>query len=390
MICRDKAYERAKPPCIQVYQQFQNLKLKIKNTRDKLDEINSIVTTRNIHRSSSSSSSDDEIVDHYYHQHHHYEKYKRLSIKNDKTIAPMTMGGRIISSELVSKGDIDGLLDDIEQQFLAVQNSMKFIRNQIDIIELKKRDDDNDNDSHSVKQRQMMNRIDFDGEVSSTVVERHSSMIDSQEHTQKHSSKNILRDNNSRLAHTHSSSPVADHHHLHRSKYASIHTVDSGDDSQRQQQSHIKSSYPQHLPIQHHHHLTPSSSSSSSLTVNHQKVVIKRSWDTLRQSLKLSMSKRPVYNFELYEQLCDMKGNDELSTGVDIDYEGADDATKKLLWKQVSTIYRSMKSTQKTRDNTDGKMIQTSLTYIIMTIHAYIRHHSHDHININFLYLQLV
>ena len=273
----------------------------------------------------------------------------------------MTMGGRIISSELVSKGDIDGLLDDIEQQFLTVQNSMKFIRNQIDIIERKKRDDDNDNDSHSVKQRQMMNRIDFDGEVSSTVVERHSSMIDSQEHTQKHSSKNILRDNNSRLAHTHSSSPVADHHHLHRSKYASIHTVDSGDDSQRQQLSHINSSYPQHLPIQHHHHLTPSSSSSSSLTVNHQKVVMKRSWDALRQSLKLSMSKRPVYNFELYEQLCDMKGNDELSTGVDIDYEGADDATKKLLWKQVSTIYRSMKSTQKIRD---GKIIQISQYHI--------------------------
>ena len=372
MICRDIAYERAKPPCIQVYQQFQNLKLKIKKTRDKIDEINSIVTTRNMNKSSSSSSSDDEFVDHYYHQHHHYENYMRLSIKNYKTIAPMTMGGRVISSELVSKGDIDGLLDDIEQQFLTVQNSMKFIRNQIDIIERKKRDDD-DNDSHSVKQRQM-NRIDFDGEVSTNVVvESHTSMIDSQEHTQKHNSKNILRDDNSRLAHTHSSSPVADNHHLHRSKYASIHTVDSRDESQRQQMSHIKSSYPQHLPIQHHrhhhhHHLTPSSSLTS--TVNHQKVVMKRSWDALRQSLKLSMSKRPVYNFELYEQLCDMKGNDALSTSVDIDYEGADDVTKKLLWKQVSTIYRSMKSTQKTRDNTDGKIIQISLYHISHLSHT--------------------
>lgn len=352
MICRDKAYERAKPPCIQVHQQFQNLKLKMKNTRDKLDKINSIITTRNIHRCSSSGGGGggDDFVDHY---HHHYEKYKRLSIKNE-AIAPMTMGGRIISSELVSKGDIDGLLDDIEQQFLTVQNSMKFLRSQIDIIECKKRgDDDDDDDSHSVKQRQM-NRIDFDGEVFTNEEERHASIIASLEHTQKH------RENNSRLAHTHRSSPVTDHHHLHRSKYASIHTVDSRDDSHRQQLSHIKSSYPQHLPIQHHH-LTPSSSSSSSSTVNHQKVVMKRSWDALRQSLKLSMSKRPVYNFELYEQLCDMKGNDTLSTSIDIDYDVADDATKKLLWKQVSTIYRSIKSTQKTRDNTDGTY-KTSLS----------------------------
>jgi hypothetical protein len=336
----------------------------MKNTQDKLDEINSIITTRTKNKSSSSSSSSSsgevELVDHYYYHyhHHHYEKHKGLSIKSDKAIAPMTMGGRIISSELVSKGDIDGLLDDIEQQFLTVQNSMKFIRNQIDIIERKKRDDDDDDSSHSVKDRQM-NRIDFDGEGSTNVVERHVSMIASLEHTQKDSSNNILRDgNNSRLAHIHSSSPVTDH-------YASIHTVDSRDDSQRQQLSHIKSSYPQHLPIQHHHHLTPSSSSSSSsssLTVNHQKVVMKRSWDTLRRSLKLSMSKRPVYNFELYEQLCDMKGTDALSTSVDIDYEGADDATKKLLWKQVSTIYRSIKSSQKTRDDNVDGTYKTSLS----------------------------